>query len=64
MYSRIRNENGSLSSRCLYCFATIASAAETTSDLQSAEAGHICPEKAWAQLLALQRTALTQMPGK
>ena len=51
MYSRITNENGSLNSRCLYCFNTVASDVQIH-DLDRFEARHICPEKALAQLLA------------
>lgn len=64
MYSRIQNEDGSLNSRCLYCFVTIASAVETKADVESVEASHMCPEKALTHLLALQRTALIQTPMK
>jgi len=62
MYSRSRNENGSLNSRCLYCFMAIASDVETEDEVNRVEARHICPEKALAELLALQRTALVQIP--
>jgi hypothetical protein len=51
MYSRSSNENGSLNSRCLYCFITIASEVETTNELQLVEAQHVCPEKALTQLM-------------
>jgi len=63
MYSRSRNENGSLNTRCLYCFTTIASDVETEDELNRVEARHICPEKALAQWLALERTALIQTPN-
>ncbi len=62
MYSRSRNENGSLNTRCLYCFITIASDIEIESELERIEARHICPEKALTQLLALKRTVLLQTP--
>jgi len=52
MYSRITNENGSVSSRCLYCFNTVASEVKTQNEIDRVEARHICPEKALAQLLA------------
>ncbi len=52
MYSRITNEKGSLNSRCLYCFNTVASDVEESNELDRIEARHICPEKALAQLLA------------
>jgi hypothetical protein len=64
MYSRTRNEGGSLSSRCLYCFVTVVSDVKTTRELEAIETRHICPEKALAQSMALQRTALVQMPDK
>jgi hypothetical protein len=57
MYSRTQNENGSYNSRCLDCFMTIASCAETEQELDVREAHHMCPEKALAQLLAQDRVA-------
>jgi hypothetical protein len=51
MYSRTYNENGSSSTRCLYCFLTVASDVETEIELDRVEARHICPEKALARLL-------------
>jgi hypothetical protein len=56
MYSRTSNENGSWNSRCLYCFVTVASDVETLNEMDRAEARHICPEKALAELLARQHT--------
>jgi formate hydrogenlyase subunit 6/NADH:ubiquinone oxidoreductase subunit I len=38
MYSRTQNENGTYNTRCLYCL----------------EARHICPERALAELLAME----------
>ena len=64
MYSRTRNENGSLNSRCLYCFAIVASDVETESELRLVEARHICPEKALAELFTAKHTALAQFPSK
>lgn len=64
MYSRTHNENGSLNSRCLYCFITIGRAVGTESELQLIEARHICPEKALTELLTLKHTALVQLPDK
>lgn len=52
MYSRIQNETLKYSTRCLYCFMTIASNIETPEDLEKIETAHICPEKAFAQLFA------------
>ncbi|HEX4284339.1 MAG TPA: hypothetical protein VHZ28_04560 [Terracidiphilus sp.] len=57
MYSRTQNEDGSLTSRCLYCFAAIASEVAKW-DVERMEASHICPEKALAQQLALEQTSL------
>ncbi|HEX3893148.1 MAG TPA: hypothetical protein VHW46_11305 [Terracidiphilus sp.] len=53
-----------MSSRCLYCFVTVVSDVKTTRELEAIETRHICPEKALAQSMALQRTALVQMPDK
>jgi hypothetical protein len=64
MFSRSQNENGSLNSRCLYCFITIASNVETETELHVVEARHVCPEKALTELLTLKRTALIQLPKK
>ena len=60
MYSRTQNENGSYNSRCLDCFMTIASAVETDKELARVEAGHICPERALAALLAMGKTVETR----
>jgi hypothetical protein len=62
MYSRSRNENGSLNTRCLCFLITIASEIEIESELERIDARHICPEKALTQLLALKRTVLLQTP--
>ena len=56
MYSRTSNDDGSLNSRCLYCFVTVASHVETPNEIEHVEARHICPEKALAELLALRHT--------
>jgi hypothetical protein len=48
MYSRTLNENGTLNSRCLYCFMTIGSAVETETELAKIEFEHVCPEKVLA----------------
>ncbi len=56
MYSRICNENGSLNTRCLYCFMMVASDVETMNELDRLEAGHLCPEKALAELLAREQS--------
>jgi len=54
MYSRSTNEGGSLNTRCLYCFRTIASDVETIGELERIEARHICPEMALAQFTERQ----------
>ena len=55
MYHREQNENGTYNSRCLYCFLTIAFSLETEKELDQAEARHICPERALAELLAMEK---------
>ena len=60
MYSRSQNENGSFNSRCLDCFMTIAACVETEKELDVREAHHLCPEKALAQLMAMDRAATAQ----
>jgi len=57
MYSRTQNENGTYNTRCLYCFMTIASAVETEKELARLESRHICPERALAELLAMEIAA-------
>jgi hypothetical protein len=55
MYSRTQNENGTYNTRCLYCFMTIASSVETDKEMDQLEVRHICPERALAELLALEK---------
>jgi hypothetical protein len=55
MYSRTQNENGSYNTRCLDCFMTIASSVECERDLDFLESRHICPEKALAALLEMDK---------
>jgi hypothetical protein len=55
MYSRTQNENGTYNTRCLYCFMTTASSVESDKELDELEARHICPERALAELLALEK---------
>ena len=57
MYNRTQNENGTYNTRCLYCFMTIASAVETEKELNLLEARHICPERALAELLEIEKAA-------
>ena len=52
MYNRTQNENGSINTRCLHCFMTVASCVETEQELDRLEARHLCPEKVLADLLA------------
>jgi hypothetical protein len=51
MYSRSQNENGTYNTRCLYCFMTVASSVELETELDRLEGGHVCPERALADLL-------------
>jgi phosphoserine aminotransferase len=55
MYSRTQNENGTYNTRCLFCFMTIASCVETEKELGGLETRHICPERALAELLELEK---------
>jgi hypothetical protein len=57
MYSRTQNENGTYNTRCLHCFMTIAFDVETDKELDEREARHVCPERALAELLALEKAA-------
>jgi len=60
MYSRTQNENGTYNTRCLYCFLTIAFSLESEKELEQAEAKHICPERALAELLAMEKAREAQ----
>jgi hypothetical protein len=64
MYSRTSNENGSLNSRCLYCFMKVATELEATVELDQVEAGHLCPEKALAHLLMRKHSFDIQLQAK
>lgn len=55
MYSRTQNENGTYNTRCLYCFMTIAFSIESEKELDRLEGRHICPERALAELLAMEK---------
>jgi hypothetical protein len=57
MYSRTQDENGTYNTRCLHCFMTIAFEVETDKELDEREARHVCPERALAELLALEIAA-------
>jgi hypothetical protein len=57
MYSHTQNENGTYNTRCLYCFMTIASSVETDEELCKLETKHICPERALAELLQMEKAA-------
>jgi hypothetical protein len=51
MYNRTQNENGTYNTRCLYCFMTVASAVETSEELEMVEGRHLCPERVLSELL-------------
>lgn len=55
MYSRTQNDNGTMNTRCLDCFMTIASCVESDKELLLLEARHICPEKALHALMEQER---------
>ncbi|WP_420238807.1 hypothetical protein ACOBR2_04200 [Telmatobacter bradus] len=55
MYSRTQNENGSYNTRCLDCFMTVATSVATEEELVLVEKRHICPEKALAHLLEMEK---------
>lgn len=55
MYNRTQNENGSYNTRCLDCLMTVASCVETEEELAELEKRHLCPEKALASLLAMNK---------
>lgn len=57
MYSHTQNENGTYNTRCLHCFMTVASAVESFEELLRVEARHVCPERALADLLALETSS-------
>jgi hypothetical protein len=59
MYSRSQNENGTYNTRCLYCFMTIASSVETEKEMDKLEQRHICPERALAELLELEKAIVS-----
>jgi hypothetical protein len=52
MYSRTQNENGTYNTRCLYCFMTVASAVESSEELERVEQKHLFPERVFSELLA------------
>jgi hypothetical protein len=60
MYSRTQNENGTYNTRCLYCFMTVASSVETDKELDQLEHRHICPERALAELLEMEKAIASQ----
>lgn len=64
MYHRTQNEDGSLDSRCLDCFLTIASSIENEGELEKLEGRHICPEKALSWLTAHQDAPEPHAPGR
>jgi hypothetical protein len=60
MYSRTQNENGTYNTRCLHCFMTVASSVEAEKELERLEARHLCPERALAELLEMQKAIDSQ----
>jgi hypothetical protein len=64
MYKRTQNENGTLNTRCLYCFFTVASSIDCEAELERSEAAHMCPEKALALLLAENPGAVATLQHK
>jgi hypothetical protein len=60
MYCHTQNENGSVNTRCLDCFMTVATAVETDDEVKVLESRHFCPEKALAQLLAQEKSVTTE----
>ena len=55
MYSRTRNLDGSVNSRCLHCLMTIASGVRTPAKLNRLERKHLCVEKALNELMNAHR---------
>lgn len=55
MYNRTQNDNGTLNTRCLDCFMTIASAVESREELAAIEERHLCPERVLSELLTRSR---------
>ena len=55
MYSHTQNDNGTYNTRCLYCFMTVASCVESDKEMDQLEARHICPERALAELLEIEK---------
>lgn len=60
MYSRTQNENGTYNTRCLHCFMTVAFFVETEKEMEKLEAGHVCPERALAELLEREKVLVSQ----
>jgi len=60
MFSRIQNENGTYNTRCLYCFMTVGFCVETEKELDQVEAHHICPERALANLVKMEKSNASQ----
>jgi hypothetical protein len=55
MYSRTKNADGSVNTRCLHCLMTVASDVRSTERLERLEQKHLCVEKALYQLMNSQR---------
>ena len=56
MYNRTQNDNGTYNTRCLHCFRTIASAVESSKELDDFELRHVCPERALSEMAARSDT--------
>lgn len=64
MYSRTQNDNGTYNTRCLHCFMTIASAVESSKELDDFEVRHVCPERALSELAALSKCSSQGLQAK
>jgi len=60
MYSRWQNNDGTLSSRCLHCFMTVAADLASEEKVDEAEKRHLCPEKALYQLLEMEKAIVAE----
>jgi len=64
MFQRSSNDDGSLVSRCLYCFLTITSNCPSQTELEKLEKAHLCPERALQEMrLMKESTPESQMPN-
>ena len=49
MFHRSQDEKGRWSTRCLYCFMTVATELDTAEEAERKEQGHLCPERVLAE---------------